>query len=156
LKLIKWLLFAPIVLIGLGVLGTELNKAYWDSKVKALCEKEGGVTVFEKMEISISDYPDIKLSSNNQLIMPSERNAKPEDPFFYRYRMDYLHRGFVDVVRHEQSIIRGQDRKVLSTHISFGRGGGDFPTGFHPSHYSCKDRDENTRIYGSTVIVKGE
>jgi hypothetical protein len=52
LKLIKWLLFAPIVLIGLGVLGTELNKAYWDSKVKALCEKEGGVTVFEKMEIS--------------------------------------------------------------------------------------------------------
>jgi Tfp pilus assembly protein PilV len=42
--LVKVLISIPLVLIGLVILAfayTELNKAYWDYRVKELCEKEG-------------------------------------------------------------------------------------------------------------------
>ena len=53
--LVKVLISIPLVLIGLVILAfayTELNKAYWDYRVKELCEKEGRVTVFETVELT--------------------------------------------------------------------------------------------------------
>ncbi|MDK1030156.1 MAG: hypothetical protein QGD96_12625, partial [Anaerolineae bacterium] len=140
--LIGWVVAIPVVLVVIAFLFCEANKAYWDHKVTEMCEKDGGVTVYEKVEISKTDYPDIQVTSKNLLILPSEKNVKLGYPFFYRYRMYYMRQGFLNVVRHEQSIVRSHDGKLLSKHISYGRSGGDFPTGFHPSHFSC-GRDED-------------
>ena len=156
MKIVKWLFAVPIILIVLGFVGTEINKAYWDSKVREMCEKDGGVTVFEKVEISKDDYPDIRVTSKNLLILPPERKAKSGDPLFYRYNLHYIRQGFLNVVRHEQSIIRSQDGKLLSKHISYGRQGGDFPTGLHPSHFSCGRDEVNLKLLKSVITVKGE
>lgn len=58
-KIINWIIAAPFLLLGaalvvalLYLVYCEANKAYWDSKVRELCEKDGGVTVFEKVELA--------------------------------------------------------------------------------------------------------
>ncbi|MBK9667618.1 MAG: hypothetical protein IPO61_18090 [Gammaproteobacteria bacterium] len=48
-KAIKWILLLPLILAGLGIAYCEANKAYWDHRVRELCKKDGGVTVFERV-----------------------------------------------------------------------------------------------------------
>jgi len=53
-SVIKFIALTPLILIGLVVMAfvfTLLNKAYWDYRVKQMCEKDGGVTVYEKVEL---------------------------------------------------------------------------------------------------------
>ncbi|MBK8306680.1 MAG: hypothetical protein IPL00_06020 [Gammaproteobacteria bacterium] len=49
-KAIKWILLLPLILAGLGIAYCEANKAYWDHRVRELCKKDGGVTVFERID----------------------------------------------------------------------------------------------------------
>jgi hypothetical protein len=149
---VKW--FFGLVL--LAFLGTELNKAYWDSKVRAMCEKDGGVMVFDRVQISKAAFPKIKLTSKKMLILPFEDQARSDNPFFLRTHSEFLHKGFINVMRHEQSIVRREDGKVLSTHISYGRSGGDLPIGFHPSHYSCGSDEVSLELLKSVITIKGK
>ena len=156
-KAIKWILLLPVILIALGIAYCEANKAYWDHRVRELCDKDGGVTVFERMEISKADYPNLEYTSLGALIFPSQTHAKPEDPFFIEFNSKSLREGFTDVFRFEQSIVRTIDGKRLSKLVSYSRRGGDFPTGIvHPSSFSCGDEDRNLRTYISSVTLKGE
>jgi hypothetical protein len=50
------MILVPLILIGLAIAGTEFNKAYWDHKVRELCEKDGGVTVYEAIELSPEEF----------------------------------------------------------------------------------------------------
>ena len=42
-KAIKWILLTPVILIALGIAYCEANKAYWDHRVRELCQKEGSI-----------------------------------------------------------------------------------------------------------------
>ena len=155
-KAIKWILLLPLILAGLGIAYCEANKAYWDHRVRELCKKDGGVTVFEQLEIAKVDYPTLKYSSFGAVIFPSERNAKPSDPFITEFNSKSLHEGFPDVIRFEQSIIRSADRKKLSKLISYSRRCGDFPTGIsHPSSFTCWDEESEINKFTSVVVLKG-
>ena len=158
-SLVGWIVAIPFILVGLVVIAFlffEANKAYWDHRVAKMCEKDGGVTVFEKVEILKTDYPNIKVTSNNLLILPSEKNVKQGDPFFYKYNVLSIRQGFINITRHEQLVIRNKDRKILSRHISYGRSGGDFPTGFHPSNFLCGSNEANRKLLKTVITVKGE
>lgn len=154
--LIGCIVAIPVVLVVIAFLFCEANKAYWDYKVMEMCEEDGGVTVFEKVEISKTDYPNIRVTSKNSLILPSEKNVKLGYPFFYRYNINIIRQGFVNVTRHEQLIVRNRDGKILSKHISYGRSGGDFPTGFHPSHFLCGSDENVLKLLKSVITIKGE
>jgi hypothetical protein len=56
MKTLRWLLAAPFLLVIVGVIGTELNKAYWDSRVRKLCESEGGITIYEPVTLTQDEY----------------------------------------------------------------------------------------------------
>jgi hypothetical protein len=58
-KIINGIIAAPFLLLGaalvvalLYLVYCEVNKAYWDSKVRGWCEMDGGVAVFEKVELT--------------------------------------------------------------------------------------------------------
>lgn len=157
-KILKWLFLGPVLLLLLAVTFCEANKAYWDHRVDELCAKDGGVTIYEKVVISKSDYFKMKFTSTRQPILPAESDATPSDPFFYRSSAEYLYRDFLDlkVVKYKQSIIRASDGKKLNQAITYGRGGGDFPTGFHPSHHYCRNQIQDSNNYESTLIVSGD
>lgn len=56
MKIAVGILVALFLSITLGFVGTGLNKAYWDARVKALCEMEGGITVYETVRLSEEEY----------------------------------------------------------------------------------------------------
>jgi hypothetical protein len=115
------------------------QQMYWDSKVKAMCEKDGGVTVFERVELSKVKYPQLNYAQNGEVILPINRRTSKHDPFYLKAKTDFLKEGYLKIVRYENSIIRTKDQKTLSTYVSYGRGGGDIPTISYPSSFSCDE-----------------
>jgi len=132
------------------------SQVYWDHKVKELCEKDGGVTVYEKMEISKKSYPNIKVNSNGYSILPSESMATTDDPFYLSYHTSIIHESEPRVDRTETSIVRASDKKILSTIVTYGRGGGDLIVIDHPSHFSCGSDENAFKKFNSALIIKGE
>ncbi|MBK6286647.1 MAG: hypothetical protein IPF49_03165 [Gammaproteobacteria bacterium] len=105
-KAIKWILLLPLILAGLGIAYCEANKAYWDHRVRGLCKKDGGVTVFEQLEIAKVDYPTLKYSSFGAVIFLVKEDAKPSVHLSIEFNSKSLHRVFQDVIRFGQSIRR--------------------------------------------------
>lgn len=133
-----------------------IRKLYWDHKVDELCEKDGGVTIYEKVTLSKRDYPNARFTSTGDYMIPFEKDARYDDPFFSRYGTEYLHKGTIDVMRHTQSIVRTSDKKILSTIVDYGRRGGDsmLSVWMHPSHHSCKKGKIDIKEFSSTITVK--
>ena len=157
---IKWFAVFSLSLLVVSCTGcSTIRKAYWDHKVDEMCEKDGGTVIYEKVEISRKDYPNVKLTSTGKIILPSQEMAKINDPFYYISETEYLRRGSLDVMRHKQSIYRSSDKKLLGKRVSYGRRGGDYlfiEGPFHPSSYSCGDSEKNINEYSSIVTVNGE
>ncbi len=139
---IKVLISIPLVLIGLLILAfsyTELNKAYWDYRVKELCEKDGGVTVFETVFITKQQY--LKNDGYKGMIrILSERTTKPYHEFYWKNKDTIINKSNPQVVRSEYVTYRKLDEKQLGKWVTYSRRGGDFPTGIsHPSSFSCRN-----------------
>lgn len=154
---IKLLFLIPLLLIGLIVLFyiyTELNKAYWDREVRVLCEKDGGVTVYEIVVLSAGEYPGL-FNDRGVLIIPSKNHAKKDDPFFIISNTRILRSGSPEIYRVEQSIIRKKDDKKLSVQVIYVRKGGDFPTGIgHHSSFLCGNDIVDINLLNSVITYK--
>lgn len=108
------------------------------------------MTVYEKVELTKEEY--------EKLSIPFEKHAAP-DALYYRVSLE-------DVVLNEsprvwkggQKIIRKSDGKVLGMQVSYGRRGGDVPTGIaEPSHYGCEQIEGiNLSLTKSIFSIKGE
>jgi hypothetical protein len=83
MKILKWFFLGPVLLLIVVFSGCELNKAYWDYQVTKMCKKDGGVTVYEKVDISKKEHPKL-FNIMGTLVLPYEKN-KSESPYFYRY-----------------------------------------------------------------------
>jgi len=126
------------------------SQVYWDHKVKELCEKDGGVTVYEKMELTKEEF--------NKLDIPFEKLAKP-DSLYYRVSLeDIVINDSPRVWKGGQKIIRRNDGKVLGIQITYSRRGGDIPTGIsHDSHFGCEQVEGvNLSLTKSIFSIKGE
>lgn len=140
---VKFFVSIPLVLIGLVVLVfvyTELNKAYWDYRVKELCEEDGGVTVFETVELTKEEY-EMYGGIKNVIPVPSE-TALYADKYAYlsRFKKQLIREKNPSVYRWVGSVYRVSDKKVLGKVVSYHRGGGDFPTIIsHSTGFDCKD-----------------
>ena len=155
-KIINWIIASPFILVVIGIAFCEPNKAYWDHRVKELCDKDGGVTIYEKVVISKEDYPNMKVTSTGQPILPFENDATKQDPFYRSTKNDLIHKGYLllEVRRYEQSIVRAVDKKILSKSVHYFRRGGDFPTGImHPSSYGCERNEKELFKYESVITV---
>ena len=147
LSLIGWLLIIPLVLIGLLILAIgfyEGRKAYWDYRVREMCEKDGGVRISEQIIVSPTQATLIPKVGEFFGVMP-EALAKPEEPAFSRIQRSVIHEYNPSVIRHQEELIRRADQRVVGVVVTYGRGGGDFPSPSHPSSYQCPDPKH---IYG--------
>ena len=136
MKIIKWLLWSPVLLIILGVFTTEIHKAYWDYKVKELCNKDGGVTVFETVNLTQDQYE--KHDGNRGMISVfPKRMSRPHHDFYITRTVEIIKESNPYVARIENVFVRKSDEQQLGNMVHYSRKGGDFPTGFHPSNFSC-------------------
>ena len=157
--IIKIIVLTPFVLIGLGILFfiyTEFSKAYWDYQVEKLCEKDGGVIVYERVSLLKEERPNLKLTFNEKVRLPHESNLESDSEFFLRSKSQVIRVSSPKVWRNVQEIIRRKDEKILSKYITYSRRGGDFPTGlFHPSYFSCEKSKEDINLLNTVITVKG-
>lgn len=147
LSTLGWLLTIPVALIALLVIAIgfyEGRKAYWDAKVRDMCENDGGVTVNEKIAISAEQYRKLPMVADS-ISIPPQALMSPDSPAFSTLNETVLREWQPKIVRREQLIRRRPDGRVIGKIISYSRVGGDFPTGIgHPTSFSCP---EYNRIY---------
>jgi len=104
----------------------EGRKTYWDAQVKEMCEKDGGVTVYERVKISKQDS---RFLWEQGLPLPTE-NTRKDSPYFWERTETGIREANPKVVRAETLIKRRSDGKALGKSVRYWRSGGDFPTGF--------------------------
>jgi len=138
----QWLLAIPaaiIVAVVITVVFFEGRKAYWDSKVREFCRKEGGVTVYERVPLSVEEFRKLG-GDHGPLPIPSESTASKDSPYISKQSRIDIREKDPEVIRGEWLIERRSDGKVLARLVYFSRIGGDNPLSFgHPTVFSCRN-----------------
>lgn len=115
------------------------QKIRLDQQVKELCAKDGGVKVYETVKL-----PAEKFDKYGVVKIPSRQDTKPEDEYFYEWRVHIYVEGNPSVRRDHFLVIRRSDSKLLGEAISYARRGGDMPGPWHPSSFRCPEDSGNS------------
>ena len=126
------------ILLVIGVLICEANKAYWDYKVARWCKEDGGVTVYHKVELTQEEY-EKNGGKNGRIPIRPENSSLENEEYAYTSKIKIIHESNPEVWRSEDVTYRKLDGKKLGKLVHYVRRNGDFPTGFHPSNFSCRD-----------------
>ena len=158
-SVIKFIALTPLILIGLVVLAfifTLLNKAYWDYRVKQMCEKDDGVKVYERVFLSALEY-ESHSGPDGRLIAPPESNSdNTQYLYFSKYKKSYIRESNPGVYKRETIIYRKLDSKELGSMIHYRRVGGDFPTIiFHTSGFGCEGTTNLRSLLDEIFFIKG-
>ena len=122
------------------LVGCEREKHRLDEEVRRLCAKDGGVKVYETVNL-----PPDKFDRYGNVKIPDIEKAKESDKYYYVSEMVYLYGGKTSqdyearIWRNHYKIIRRSDNKVLGEYVSYTRRGDGFQTPWHPSSFSCSD-----------------
>jgi len=127
------------------------KKMYWDAKVRELCAKDGGIDVYEKVELPADVYEQYV---NENWILPDKTDVEPKDEYYVEWKLFYYHKGNPQVSRSETRIVRRSDGKILGKYISYGRGGGDLPGPWNGSSFTCPN-PAHLQNFETSVFKKG-
>lgn len=162
-KLARWLIrraHGPIFkrLVVVAVIGIytwflwiAIGQNIWlDHQVRELCAKDGGVRVYETVELT----PDL-IDWAGRISLPDKKWAKPTDKYYCEWDDFYFRKGDPDLKRTTVRIVRQSDKKVLGEWITFSRGGGGLPGPWHGSGYSCQDISQEIK-FEPAIFIKGD
>jgi hypothetical protein len=120
------------------------NKADWDARIRQMCERDGGVTVYERVELTREEFKRLR-GVELALPLPVEADGANDSPYFQRRIETKLNESNPEVIRAETQVIRQSDGKLLGRSIRYWRRGGDFPTGIaHDTSFICPERADLT------------
>jgi hypothetical protein len=107
-------------------------KAYWDAKVNELCEKDGGVTVYERVKIT-------RKEANTLWGTPlPTAGTRRDQPYFWEASETVIRDSNPRVVRRETLLKRRSNERILGKAIQYSRSGGDPQTGIsEPTSFVC-------------------
>lgn len=110
------------------------SKSDLDDEVRRLCAIDGGVKVYETVEL-----PPEKFNQWGQVnfYKPTQGENALGPDYIYKGSLEYYRKGNPAMVRWHFSIHRKSDGKLLGEAISYGRGGGDLPGPWEPSSFDC-------------------
>jgi hypothetical protein len=113
---------------------SNARKTYYDRQVRALCAKEGGVRLYDKVTL---DAEKINKWGQPNFYEPTEReNALGSDYLLEKDRHFYK-RGSLGITRTQYRVIRRSDGKLLGEEVFYGRVGGDLPGPWQHSSFHC-------------------
>lgn len=155
-KVIAAVVLAPIAILVAGIGGCEARKAYYDWQVRQMCEKDGGIRVYEHIAI-LPERASKMRRVDGHLSIANEEVAPIEDIAFLRGRPTVIREGEPSIQRLEKEIVRRADGKVVARIVRYGRAGGDFPfTASHPSGFSCPASPQYYAEIAKVFVVKEE
>lgn len=147
-------IFALLVLFVHGCAGyVPGRQAYWDAQVRQMCEKDGGVQIFEKLHVARSQLQSLG-TLNGNISVPSKEVASRHSPAYAETYITYIRRGNPRVSRTEHRIIRRHDAALVAQWVVYSRFGGDFPSPAHESSFSCPDLTNINRDIQPLFVVE--
>jgi hypothetical protein len=126
------------------------RKLVYDAVVLSLCAKDGGVKVYERVEL-----PAERFDKWGKIQIPEKSKMKSKDEYYYESVTTYLRQGNPKLVRHYTKIVRKSDGEVLGESVHYGRGGGDLPGPWHPSGFTCPNPTKKPYLEPS-IFQKGD
>lgn len=129
------------------------EKARWDNRIREMCARDGGVTVYERVQLPRSAFTTIP-GGYLTLDIPLETRAPTTVPYVLRIIDTRLHEYSPEVMRSETQVVRTSDKKILGKSIEYWRRGGDFPTGIaQDSSFGCP---EGVHLIDQIFRVEGD
>jgi hypothetical protein len=130
-----------MILLVPGVLGgcagyAPGRQSYWDAQIAEMCKKDGGVTIFEQVQISKFKYQKLARSGGYVGVV-SKRLLTEDDVVYAEWAEQILHDSNPRVRRIEQVIKRRDNDRPVARVVSYGRTGGDIPSPAHESSFAC-------------------
>ena len=145
---------AIVAILSAPLLTSNGVKAYYDRQVREMCEKDGGVRVYETVKLPVEQFDKLK---RRNFVFFSKALADPADEYYGETNDHYFRQGNPNLVRMQYQIIRRSDGKVLGESVRYGRGGGDLPGPWHESSFTCPDPGNPLSPKFATVIfVRGD
>lgn len=110
------------------------EKLFYDTQVRYLCGKDGGIKVYETVKL-----PNEQFNQWGQIdfYRPTQGENALGGKYSFKRDVHYYRRGNPQVSRERYQVVRHGDNKLLGEAIRYGRGGGDLPGPWHPSSFSC-------------------
>ena len=151
-----------------GCMGyVPFRQTYWDQQVKVLCEKDGGITIYERVRITEEDihrgtqpvgWTGGSIGGGERRISATVKQlARPDALVYYEEKWTVIREYNPGVGRSEKTFIRGSDQAIVARYVSYGRHGGDFPTGIvHDSSFRCPDSKSMSADINKLFIVIDE
>lgn len=124
--------------------------AYYDRQVRKLCAIDGGIKVYETVELT----PDL-LDKFGRISIPSESKATSSDLYFYKMKNQYLRKKNPTLIRISTVIIRSGDNKIIGESIRYVRGGGGLPGLWETSTYYCPPISKENLGIEKQIFIKG-
>lgn len=161
--ILGWLGAVVLGLVAILVLVVgfyEGRKAYWDYQIKEMCERDGGVSVYDRVRISRVDIHRhvLPMTADGRLGFTVKELAHPEAPIYAVERVTYLREDNPRVRRIESVIMRRANETVVAKWVIYARAGGDVPTGFsEETSFICPDLQKMTSDLSERLfIVEGD
>jgi hypothetical protein len=118
-----------------------------DDEVRRLCMEDGGITIYEVIELPIAG-----IDPDKGMTIPQLGKQKAGEPFAYEWRSRQLVLGNPSLRRDEMRIVRISDGKVLGSSVSYSRIGGDIPGPWQESHFHCPAGDEEKQLMTAVFL----
>ncbi len=151
---VKLLVLIPVafVLVPILVVGFfEGRKAYWDYRVREMCEEDGGVKTKEIIDVDEGTYESLK-NKFGQIDIPSKGDPRSIGSIaVHSYKDVYIRRSDPEVRRSELAVTKGSSGVVVATSTTYSRVGGDL-FALHPSHFSCPSAPKD--FFASVINLK--
>jgi hypothetical protein len=110
------------------------QKVYWDWRVDRMCAVDGGVTVYETVELPAERFDEWGMV-NFYHPARGENALGPE--YTFEWDINYYRRGNPQVWKTMYQVSRVIDGKRLGETVLYGRAGGGVPGPWQPSGYRC-------------------
>jgi hypothetical protein len=140
-----------LVWFGSGFWPFAGKKMYYDAQVRAMCEKDGGITVLETVIL-----PSDRFDKYGNVDINHEEYVKSTDDYYLSMKEYTLREHNPKLTILITQIIRNRDKKIIGQAIRYGRAGGDLPGFWHSSSYGCPPISESTGKLTSSVFKEGD
>lgn len=130
-----------LILLALGFY--EARKAYWDYQVRGMCEKDGGIKVYETVKL-----PPEKFNEWGQVNFyhPTQKERALGSEYKFKEKITVLKTGDLSFLRYHHQVFRRSDNRLLGETTSYGRGGGDLPGPWGGSNFHCPTTSSSSEI----------
>lgn len=138
-----------IAWLAVGLLNSGCEKYALDRQMEDLCEKDGGVKIYETVTLPAELFDQWGDPFPGWRGRPSEERLGPQ--FRYEWKIIEIKKGNAlkgegELKRFEVRIFRRSDGKLLGEGVSFGRSGGDFIAFAHPTSRSCPEGQSESDV----------